>query len=202
MKSSIHTERCIIRAASLQCIYGTWTQDLLVVFWSKKVRRYDTSVVCNLQSGPTKSHDLIKRSIDVKGQRFVNRGTWNSIHVVEVQELSKTQALYKLTTTVMLSMDVNRKELGNTNLSGNLTRQTEKTKDIEGDNSTGMVHITNIGKMIEDMEIELRSNMDVLYIGKTREVVNGMRTLSNAPVQKSIFVGELSGAVGRRGQKE
>lgn len=139
---------------------------------------------------------LIKK--DVQTQRFVNKGSWHSIHVVEVQETSKTQAVYKLTTTVMLSMDVNRKELGTTNLSGTLTRQSEKTREIEeGQDGTG--HITNIGKMIEDMEIELRSNLDVLYIGKTREVVNGIRSVSNEPKQTSIFVGELSGAIERRG---
>lgn len=139
---------------------------------------------------------LIKK--DVKTQRFVNKGSWHSIHVVEVQETSKTQATYKLTTTVMLSMDINRKELGTTNLSGTLTRQSEKTREIEeGQDGTG--HITNIGKMIEDMEIELRSNLDVLYIGKTREVVNGIRSVSNEPKQTSIFVGELSGAIERRG---
>ncbi len=32
-------------------------------------------------------------------------------------------------------------------------------------------HISNIGRMIEDMETDMRSNMNELYILKTREIV-------------------------------
>lgn len=65
---------------------------------------------------------------DVVDQRFVEKGTWNSIHVVEVQELSGgagglKQATYRLTTSVLLAMKVNRAELGDLTLDGTLTRQ-------------------------------------------------------------------------------
>lgn len=51
-------------------------------------------------------------------------GCWDSIHVVEATENdSKTSATYKLTTTVMLHMGVDKVELGDTILSGSLTRQ-------------------------------------------------------------------------------
>jgi len=39
-------------------------------------------------------------------------------------------------------------------------------------------HISNLGRMIEDMESEMRSNLYELYILKTREVVNSLRTLN------------------------
>ena len=38
-------------------------------------------------------------------------------------ETSSSKATYKLTTTVMLSMSVGKEEVGNTNMSGSLTRQ-------------------------------------------------------------------------------
>ena len=61
---------------------------------------------------------------DVEGDRYVKTGCWDSIHVVEaVENDSKTSATYKLTTTVMLHMGVDRAELGDTVLSGSLTRQ-------------------------------------------------------------------------------
>ena len=51
-------------------------------------------------------------------------GCWDSIHVVEAVEASnKTSATYKLTTTIMLSMSVEKQEVGETLLSGSLTRQ-------------------------------------------------------------------------------
>jgi capping protein beta len=52
----------------------------------------------------------------------VKEGCWDSIHVVEVVE-EAGRATYKLTTTVMLRMAVDKEEVGNTNLSGSLTRQ-------------------------------------------------------------------------------
>lgn len=60
----------------------------------------------------------------MEGDRFVKTGCWDSIHVVEATENdSKTSATYKLTTTVMLHMGVDKVELGDTLLSGSLTRQ-------------------------------------------------------------------------------
>lgn len=60
----------------------------------------------------------------MEGDRYVKTGCWDSIHVVEaVENDSKTSATYKLTTTVMLHMGVDKAELGDTVLSGSLTRQ-------------------------------------------------------------------------------
>ncbi len=53
----------------------------------------------------------------------MNNGFWDSIHVVEVVESTKTKATYKLTTTVMLSMAVQKQEVGNSIMAGSLTRQ-------------------------------------------------------------------------------
>lgn len=50
------------------------------------------------------------------------KGTWDSIHVVEVQE-GGSNAHYKLTSTVMLSIETETDATGNVALSGNLTRQ-------------------------------------------------------------------------------
>jgi hypothetical protein len=62
--------------------------------------------------------------LDVEGDRYVKSGSWDSIHVVEAGEANnKTSATYKLTTTIMLSMSVERQEVGETLLSGSLTRQ-------------------------------------------------------------------------------
>lgn len=50
------------------------------------------------------------------------RGSWDSIHVVEVQEKGRS-AHYKLTSTIMLYMETVGASHGNINLSGSLTRQ-------------------------------------------------------------------------------
>lgn len=50
------------------------------------------------------------------------KGTWDSIHVVEVKD-QKKNAHYKLTSTVMLSVETENESTGSVNLAGSLTRQ-------------------------------------------------------------------------------
>jgi capping protein beta len=61
---------------------------------------------------------LIKK--DGSGSREVSKGCWDSIHVVEVKEISKDTAVYKLATTIILSLQT---EKNNLDLSGNVQRQ-------------------------------------------------------------------------------
>lgn len=60
----------------------------------------------------------------VEGSEFVKQGCWDSIHIVEALDGETAgKTTYKLTTTVMLHMEVEKPEVGNTSLSGSLTRQ-------------------------------------------------------------------------------
>ena len=62
----------------------------------------------------------------------------------------------------------------------------------------------DIGSMIEDMEIEMRSNMDNLSVAKTREIVNSIRKLGSGPdpsKQGNAFVASLGAAVASHGSK-
>lgn len=47
--------------------------------------------------------------------------------------------------------------------------------DIEVDEHSKS-HLANIGRLIEDLETDMRSHLDALYILKTREVVNSIRS--------------------------
>ncbi|KAG6821342.1 hypothetical protein H0H93_000203 [Arthromyces matolae] len=102
-------------------------------------------------------------------------GSWDSIHVFETAERGR-QAHYKLTSTIMLHLvtrngsedtaNAERSESkteskssdrwkrdGEISLSGSMTRQTEQDWPIQ-DSST---HISNTGRMIEEMEIKMRN---------------------------------------------
>ena len=61
--------------------------------------------------------------LGVVGNKYVQAGSWDSINIIDVKEVSPTKAVYKLTTTIILGMGVNKSEVGDTNLSGTLTRQ-------------------------------------------------------------------------------
>lgn len=132
---------------------------------------------------------LIKKK--VTGDRYVNKGSWDSVNVIEVIEESATKANYKLTTTVMLHMEVDKEDVGKTTLSGSLTRQTELNSVV----NEVKTHIANIGRMIEDQESDMRSNLNELYIQKTREVVNSLRNASGGPTQTNAFTKSLNAAV-------
>ena len=94
-------------------------------------------------------------------------GNWHAIHVVEVrQSRGSKSAQYKLTTTIMLRVGAD----GGLSLSGTLTRQREQTM-AAADNSA---HVANMGRLVEDMENNMRDAMQVVYFGKTKSVVNKM----------------------------
>jgi capping protein beta len=97
---------------------------------------------------------LVKKDVTVP-RRFVSKGCWDSIHVVEVHDRpsddkKSSVATLKLTSTVMLSMTVDKPETGNVNLAGSLTRQAEST-GVKVTDANPLIAV--MGRMIEDMEI-------------------------------------------------
>lgn len=71
--------------------------------------------------------------------------------------------------------------------------QSESSGPIGKDGS----HLANIGRMIEDMEIQLRSDLDALYIQKTNEIINSIRSFAQGPRQDDSHIKSLIGAVSK-----
>ncbi|KAG6830879.1 hypothetical protein H0H92_014244 [Tricholoma furcatifolium] len=125
-------------------------------------------------------------------------GSWDSIHVFEASERGR-QAHYKLTSTIILHLVTRRgtdesptaekksdvkadskssegwKRDGEVSLSGSMTRQTEQDWPLQ-DSST---HISNTGKMIEEMEIKMRNMLQEVYFGKTRDITYELRSIDD-----------------------
>ena len=99
-------------------------------------------------------------------------GCWDSIHVVEVQEkLGGRNAHYKLTSTVMLWCQTKKESSGIFNLGGSLTRQSEKDCAV----NESSPHVCNIGGMVEDMENNMRTQLNDVYFGNTKGIVDSLR---------------------------
>lgn len=120
------------------------------------------------------------------------KGAWDSIHVFEVSERGRN-AQYQLTSTVMLYMITNNQDLGNLNLNGSMTRQVEQDYPVDDPSA----HIANVGRMVEDMELKMRNSLQEVYFGKTKDIVNDLRSLGSlaeskkqAQIQKEL-VGRL-----------
>jgi len=132
---------------------------------------------------------------DVDNVRGLSAGSWNSIHVVECTEQKASMWEYRLTTTVIVSMQVKNEEVGVVDLSGNMTKQETKQSKVD----VNAPHVTNMGKMIEDMELRIRNDIEGIYIQKTRTVLSGMRTTGDQPKQSNAFTSDLINAVGKHG---
>eukprot|EP00727_Mastigamoeba_balamuthi_P009016 m51a1_g4737 putative subunit of heterodimeric actin capping protein cap32 34 (270) ;mRNA; r:366963-368085 len=114
---------------------------------------------------------LIKKTQDMSKKGTPMKGAWDAIHVIEVEDKKKT-AHYKLTSTVMLNLDTEGEATGAVRLAGSLQRQEERDQPVNEQNP----HMTNIGRMVEDMENKLRMTLETIYFGKTKEVLNTLRS--------------------------
>ncbi|WVR05458.1 hypothetical protein IAU60_002474 [Kwoniella sp. DSM 27419] len=130
------------------------------------------------------------------------QGSWDSLHVFECHERGRS-AKYKLTSTVMLVLDTKTlanvdhgQGKGGVTLSGSMTRQNEV--DYPLTNTAG--HIPNIGRMVEDMEIKMRNLLSSVYFGKTKDVINDLRSQSGLETKsrEEMLRAELAGKLGAR----
>jgi capping protein beta len=71
----------------------------------------------------------------------------------------------------MLTMAVNKVNVGETNISGMLTKRAESSSQVDAQKTPMSV----IGRMIEDLESDIRLNLNDMYILKTKEIVDSMR---------------------------
>jgi len=110
---------------------------------------------------------LIKKIADGTGKRGA-KGTWDSIHVVEVAVGGKSK--YKLTSTVMLSLTTTTPACGDVTLAGSLTRQQELESPVDTSKGHGP-HLPIIGRMVEEMESRMRMQLDTIYFGKTADII-------------------------------
>ncbi|WVQ78553.1 hypothetical protein IAT38_000639 [Cryptococcus sp. DSM 104549] len=132
-------------------------------------------------------------------------GSWDSLHVFECHERGRS-AKYKLTSTVMLVMETKTLAKapqvegaqgdGGVTLSGSMTRQAEV--DYPLTNASG--HIANVGRMVEDMEIKMRNLLSAVYFGKTKDVINDLRSQSGleAKSKEELLRAELANRLGGR----
>ncbi|KAK8647024.1 hypothetical protein V6N13_120782 [Hibiscus sabdariffa] len=114
---------------------------------------------------------LVKKDGSKTGQGrrgYLEEGTWDAIHVIEVgpdEEVTR----YCLTSTVMLSLTTDDVSSGTFSLSGSIRRQMNMNLPVADG------HLSNMGKMIEELEGKLRNSLDQVYFGKTREMVCTLR---------------------------
>jgi capping protein beta len=135
---------------------------------------------------------LIKKAGDGSNKKI--KGCWDSIHVIEVQERN-LKAHYKLTSTVMLWLQTNKAGSGMMNLGGSLMRQKESDGSLN--DST---HIANIGRMVEEMENQIRHSLNTIYFDKTKSILNSLRSPVDGEEKshREALQGELMSVIPKR----
>lgn len=114
---------------------------------------------------------------DAETQKNLKKGWWDSIHVFEVNPQAAADTFeYKLTTTCLVSMNLQDPLCGDVDLSGSMTHQATSTSKTDKFTS----HIANMGKLLEKTETQVRNKIENIYIQKTRQVVSGTRAPSGA----------------------
>eukprot|EP00002_Diphylleia_rotans_P029055 TRINITY_DN5887_c0_g1_i1.p1 TRINITY_DN5887_c0_g1~~TRINITY_DN5887_c0_g1_i1.p1 ORF type:complete len:275 (+),score=73.61 TRINITY_DN5887_c0_g1_i1:76-900(+) len=122
---------------------------------------------------------ILFKKIGDQARKASVKGSWDSIHVMEVRPSNK-RATYKLTTTVMLNMATATVAAGHVGLSGSLTRQETRDLPVEGFDT----HLVNMGHMVEDMESRLRNTLEEVYFSKTKNIVDDIRVSSGLAEQR------------------
>ena len=61
-------------------------------------------------------------------------------------------------------------------------------------------HIVNMGRLVEDMENKIRHTLNEIYFGKTKDIVNGLRSIQPLPDQKQqqMVLNDLANALQKR----
>ena len=117
---------------------------------------------------------------------------------VDLERQHDGKARYRVISNVFLKMiSSNPGSYGNLEVAGNLTRTREETYNIDTKVKSDDFHIVNIGRLIESNETEIRSEMDSIYINKTKQIVNTGRLKEDYMTvdEKRNFQNELASAM-------
>lgn len=110
---------------------------------------------------------------DIQSLQNIDSGSWESSSLVSIS-IQNNKATYHVTSTVFLRISV--KTAGTVDLAGSLSKQKHQTKTIPGKNTESFL-IYSILAVIEELENELRSELDEVYTGKTEEIIDRTRHL-------------------------
>eukprot|EP00762_Andalucia_godoyi_P004063 ANDGO_06355.mRNA.1 F-actin-capping protein subunit beta len=166
--------------------------------WKAYARAYHdqgavSSVYCwDLEDGTFAETGGFAAAFLIKKQ--LEKGCWDAIHVVQVNPAqgSQDRATYTLTSTVMVALEARDMDLG-----GSLTRQRSVEMALRHGKRS---HIANIGGMIQDEELRLRTQIEDVYFGKTAEIaglLHSRTSLQERDARKNLAMG-LSAALNNR----
>eukprot|EP01068_Selenidium_serpulae_P006987 Selendium_serpulae@DN4572_c2_g1_i2.p1 len=144
----------------------------------------------DVQGGGFSGAFLVKKEMETLTD--LDGGSWHGIHIIEVTPAS-SHVVYKLNSTVLTTFRQSR-STGDTTMGATLTRQAEQHRKLTDGTAGGLLnrspqqqssaqtaqtpHLVFVGRMIEEMESMLSKSFEQIYIAKTRELVGGVRSVT------------------------
>lgn len=121
--------------------------------------------------------------------RHVRSGAWDAVHTVRVTPGGADRSAVRVTTSVMLTLAAAGE--GSLELGGSLTRDTSRDVAARDDASL----LAAIGKLVEEAEGALRTDLPSLYFAKHKEILDAARRSDAMPVVGDAHLVNLRNAV-------
>lgn len=132
-----------------------------------------------------------------------NKSSWDSVHLIKVEEPNHQDKTceYHVESAVSISLGLG-KGLGDkppspSDISASLTKETHKTCQVRY-NSHGHLsvasHFENLGKIMEDVEIEFRSKLERVHLPSTMEVLPSLYRKPHASGTAHLIGGNDNGS--------
>lgn len=113
----------------------------------------------------------------VNQEKKLKGGAWDSSNLMTVkfkEEGGKIIGHYSLTTTISVGVEFSNQVSGDIKLSGTLARNKEATQVLK-EYCDPVKQVEIIGSMTEEMETELRSKINNIYVQKSQEIIDTAR---------------------------
>lgn len=111
-------------------------------------------------------------------------GTWDCVHLVQADEPKDGTCNYRVESVVLMSIQPYK----GSKISSCLNKETVKTLKVRTSNASGS-HLENLGKIMEDVEIEFRSKLERVDIPKSLEIMESVYKTSRDSVTAAMITG-------------
>ena len=107
----------------------------------------------------------------------IDDGTWDAIHVVTTK-VDGAYATYTAVSTVFVMINLNQKQIGAMQVGGHLNKKKDICHELNPKEEIGQQHISNIGKLVENVETEIRSDVHGIVLNKPKGIINQSRYMA------------------------
>lgn len=127
-------------------------------------------------------------------QKKCEQGSWNSMHFMTMDTPTGGKCNYRIISHVLMVLhpEINEREDTSMDISSFMTKDTSRALKIEPAFIMDS-HIENIGTIIEQNEIDIRSSLERVDIPNTTEALEALQQLPEAPRPANPLMGMMIG---------